>query len=376
MASLLSPENSKYARRNALLGGLLILTTILRSEPERIASPYFGDPIPGLSVHDTKRFDEGFLLFNKTWSAEEGLGPSFSGSSCVTCHRNPLPGGSGSRDDSFITILPDSPGPTGGSVHPRFTLSEVNLPHLGGGTQPSLRRSTALFGLGLIDKIAETEILALADPTDSDSDGISGRSVIFHKSIGKFGWKGKIPDMRSFIGIAAAVELGLENPTHSSNFSNNANARSEISAEQFEALAFYIDKLGPPPIKPPSPGANKGKEIFMRIGCASCHQPNFTIKGHQDKHTEIFPYSDFLLHDMGDKLSDHVKDPLVRPTEFRTAPLWGCSSTGPPYLHDGRAQNLREAILYHGGEALGSVDLFSSSSSDDQNFLIDFLRSL
>jgi CxxC motif-containing protein (DUF1111 family) len=247
--------------------------------------------------------------------------------------------------------------PDGEAYELRVTHSELSNPAaapLAEGTAISLRAAPPVIGFGLIAAIEESELLAAADPEDRDGDGISGRASRLAGSdeIGRFGWKAEAAD-----------------------FNHDAMTDSDPSG----VLAFYLERLGAPPrLAPGDPREMRGGAVFASAGCAACHAPRAVARLTDTKpETEFYPYSDFLLHDMGRGLADRGTGPAA--LEWRTAPLWGLAHHGPDgtaYLHDGRARNLMEAILWHGGEARAARKKVRALPRDDRAALIAFLKSL
>ena len=246
--------------------------------------------------------------------------------------------------------------PDGEAYELRVTRSELTDPAavpLAEGTAISLRAAPPVIGFGLIAAIEDSVLLATADPEDRDGDGISGRAA---SGSGRFGWKA---DAAGFVhdGIATADPDG--------------------------DLAFYLERLGPPLRRAPDdPRAPRGEAIFAAIGCAACHTRRAVAAPEPDAlpnapSRTFYPYSDFLLHDMGRGLADDGAGPAVR--EWRSAPLWGLAqrgSAGAAYLHDGRARNLMEAILWHGGEARAARKRVRALAKEDRAALLAFLESL
>jgi CxxC motif-containing protein (DUF1111 family) len=151
-------------------------------------------------------------------------------------------------------------------------------------------------------------------------------------------------------------------------------------------VTFYSANLAVPPRRKASfPQTLKGKQLFYATGCPACHVPKYVTR-RDAPHKElafqlIWPYSDFLLHDMGDGLADGQQVGVASGREWRTPPLWGIGLTGTVsghtfLLHDGRARNFTEAILWHGGEAEKARNAFAALSKDDRNALLSFLESL
>jgi CxxC motif-containing protein (DUF1111 family) len=344
---------------------------------------YLGDPIEGLTPNQLEEFDRGFSLFVKNWSVREGLGPNVNAHSCVACHRIPTPGGSGTGHETLVVRSPDFVDPAGGSVFPRFmvrddgSLQERSLPQ-----RITIRRTQGLFGLGLLEAVPVSVLLEYADANDADDDGISGRLVRVGEEFGRFGWKGNVPTIEAFVQDAFAVEMGLRSKMRADEIvalgSTARNSASvEVTPTQTRLVSQFIRFLGAPrPTVEHRP--SRGRELFDRIDCAKCHRPSLETGmapapfGNQ----KLFAFTDLLLHDMGPELGDGLEEDGVSGQEFRTPPLWGIASTGPPYLHDGRAMTMYDAIIAHGGEAKTSARKFKMLSEEEQASLLRFLNSL
>ncbi len=240
----------------------------------------------------------------------------------------------------------------------RAELSDPAAKPLAEGTSLSLRAAPPVIGYGLVAAIEAGTLLAKADPEDRDGDGISGRAGQAAgpeggaAELGRFGWK-----------------------ADAQGFAHDAMAESGPSG----ALAFYLERLGAPARgAPDDPRAPRGGAIFATLGCPACHVPRaVAVADPGTPPTEFYPYSDFLLHDMGKGLADDGSGPTAR--EWRTAPLWGLArrgKAGAAYLHDGRARSLMEAILWHGGEARAARKKARALAKEDRAALIAFLESL
>ncbi|MCY3702913.1 MAG: c-type cytochrome [Rhodospirillales bacterium] len=269
----------------------------------------------------------------------------------------------------------------------------------------SPRVAPPMIGLGLLEAIPDADILAHADPDDADDDGISGRpSWVAAEAggapvLGRFGWKAAVPTVRMQAAKAFFEDIGIG----SGLFPGSAGACTEVQAEcrnapggdhnddgieiparLFDQVVFYSRNLAVPARRDPdNPDILAGKRIFFDSGCADCHVPKFVTQRTADRPEHsfqlIWPYTDLLLHDMGEELADTGADPLRR--EWRTPPLWGIGLTETVsgtfrLLHDGRADGLMEAILWHGGEAAASRDRVVQLSEEEQERLLEFLRSL
>jgi CxxC motif-containing protein (DUF1111 family) len=244
-----------------------------------------------------------------------------------------------------------------------------------------------LFGVGLIDALPDTVLLAAEKQRFPEFPAISGRAHHLKAGrLGRFGWKAETPDLREFVLSACANELGLEVPGHpqaASPLDPEAKANGlDLKQDECDALVAYVRHLASPSAgksaavrDPVAIGA--GRSLFDGAGCAVCHRPQLgEIDG---------IYSDLLLHDMGPALSDSgsyygetgpVSSPNgVATQEWRTPPLWGFRDSGP-YLHDGRASGVEDAVAFHGGEANESAQRFFKLSPEDRLRVQAFLRSL
>ncbi len=256
----------------------------------------------------------------------------------------------------------------------------------GGRILASQRNAPPLFGLGLIDDLPDEVLVAAAE---RESSQIRGRlSRMKSGRIGRFGWKAQTTDLREFVLGACAGELGLEVPGHPQAISPLATDQKatalDVTPEECDALVAYVKAL-PAPIRlddRDSPSVEAGRQTFEEIGCADCHRPRLgNIEG---------IYSDLLLHDMGPDLTSVTVEVYYGPsekvdiptaasmadgTEWRTPPLWGYRDSGP-YLHDGRASNLVEAVRAHKGQARDSAARFLHSPRERQSLIERFLKSL
>lgn len=266
-------------------------------------------------------------------------------------------------------------------------------------TSPRVGNQT--IGLGFVDALPESEILKNADEFDRDNDGISGKPnyvwdvVKQEKSIGKFGWKANEPNLKQQIAGAFIGDIGLtssifpnNNCPSPQNDCNNApnGGEPEITDQQLNRVAFYQASLAVPMRRNvKDKDVVKGKKLFHKLKCISCHSVglktgkstiNPLING-----VIINPYSDFLLHDMGDELADGRPDFLANGNEWRTQPLWGIGliktvNKHTFLLHDGRARSIEEAILWHGGEAKKSKEDFMNLTKKERKKVIKFINSL
>lgn len=291
---------------------------------------------------------------------------------------------------------------------PSYAVAEPAYGALAAGTVLSPRIAPPMIGLGLIEAIPDADILAHADPGDRDGDGISGRPALAVagetgiRPLGRFGWKGQHATVAAQTAAALAHDIGIASPAADLPFGDCTGAQTdclsrptgvqprlgpqEISAEAFDALVFYAANLAVPARRKASfQAVLAGKAVFRELGCAACHVPAFTTGADATIPAlggqRIWPYSDFLLHDMGEGLADGQTVGEASSTEWRTPPLWGLGLAGTVngnrvYLHDGRARSLAEAILWHGGEAEAARERFRRATAEDRQSLIRFLESL
>jgi CxxC motif-containing protein (DUF1111 family) len=374
-----------------------------------------------------------------------GLGPIFNQNSCESCHlrngRSSAPKSSGDPATGLLLRL-SLPGesPNGGPIpvpgfgpqlqtkaifgetsegrldiewakevvkfldgqtvelqQPIFSVGEPYQP-LPQGILTSPRSAPPVFGLGLLEAIEETDILAHADENDLDGDGISGRPnmgwdiVTQSPKLGRFGWKAANPTAIQQTADAFNHDMGItnsyfpqENCAGQSNCQSGLNAGHDIDDEFLQLTTFYFQTLAVPAARNQSnPTVISGKQLFQKAKCGGCHIPKFETGSHpidELSHQIIFPYTDLLLHDMGEALADHRPDFLANGKEWRTPPLWGIGlaqvvNGNATFLHDGRARTLEEAILWHGGEAANAKDYYLKLNKEERNALIQFVESL
>jgi CxxC motif-containing protein (DUF1111 family) len=261
----------------------------------------------------------------------------------------------------------------------------------------SPRVASPVFGLGLLEALDEQTILANADPDDRNQDGISGKANYVwdvqqqRTRLGRFGWKANQPDLRQQNAAAFNGDMGITSqlfPTENSAGQPQAVAAHppEVSNNELRAVDHYTRTLGVPARRNTSDAAvQRGKIVFSDAKCNVCHTPSMRTGNVPNlpeiSNQTIFAYTDMLVHDMGEGLADNRADFLANGREWRTPPLWGIGLTQTvnkhtQLLHDGRARNLTEAILWHDGEARQSKDYFKGLNSSDRAALVKFLESL
>lgn len=291
---------------------------------------------------------------------------------------------------------------------PKYSIKNPGYGALSPNIQMSPRIANPMIGLGLLEAIKAKDILANADPDDKNSDGISGKPnwvmSIKHKKVmlGRFGWKAGQPSIAQQTAGAFAGDIGIStqliSDAHGDCTTSQKDCRSapngnspkyqnvEAGKTMFDLVTFYSQNLAVPHRRgADDPQVLKGKELFYKSGCIACHQPKF-VTGNLPGQTHlsnqlIWPYTDMLLHDMGSGLADNRPEGAANGQEWRTAPLWGIGLTKTVnghtfFLHDGRARNLLEAILWHGGEAEAAKQKVIEMMDSDRRNLIKFIESL
>jgi CxxC motif-containing protein (DUF1111 family) len=284
---------------------------------------------------------------------------------------------------------------------PNYQFINLNYGSLAGNLQFSPRLAQQIPGLGLLESVPEQTILGFADPDDANGDGISGRPNYVwdfthqHTMLGRFGWKANQPSLKQQTSAAFQGDMGITTSvfpeedltdTQKELYGDLPNGGSpEISNQNLDNIVFYLQTLAVPARRNwKNETVIQGKKLFTQANCSGCHIPKMqtvTGNGATSSNQTIRPYTDLLLHDMGEDLADHRPDFLATGTEWRTPPLWGIGLVqkvnGQTFLlHDGRARSMEEAILWHGGEAEKSKNAFKNMSKTDRDALIQFLQSL
>jgi len=386
-----------------------------------------GEPLPSATESQREIFALGQDVAQRRFDYADGLGPAFNVTFCGSCHEKPvLGGGGGLYRNFFLTGIVDeyqvffpaeSAGPAGGVVrmYQRPGYGDAVHPTLDSRTNVIAQRNPiAFFGSGLLAEIEDDVLLERADPDDADGDGISGRPNYDRGFVGRFGRKAQTVSIEGFIRGPLMNHLGVTtNPLseaqkaalpvdsssqtsidESGQRSANDLMRSLLPAGQaaandgpttdddgvpdpemstddlFLLVSFTMLTAAPDVRTDLTDHELRGVAHFDRIGCDSCHTPRL-----QAPRGMLPVYSDLLLHDMGEELADGLIMGEADGAEFRTQPLWGLTAVGP-YLHDGRATTVDEAIRMHGGEAARSQHRYEQLSTAEQTELLDFLASL
>jgi CxxC motif-containing protein (DUF1111 family) len=394
-------------------------------------------------------FERLWVSAPSSTKAADGLGPLFNARACSSCHQRAggasvvlkdgdLPPGAGltlrvgaEQDGKLVPhavlgeqvqtmavagVMPE------GQLHVSF---DTHTERLADGTAVVLRRprititgrdgvrdlawlsprlAPDLHGVGLLERVSLSRLAELADPDDLDGDGISGSLAMGQYGDqdidpGHFGWKANEPDLVHQISAAFHSDIGLSTPLQPAAWGDCTVAESgcraapqgaepggvEVDGKLVDLIATYLRALPPPAARGTSPKSGNGGAIFAAIGCGACHTPQQPAGVAAGKTIWFSPYSDLLVHDMGDGLADCAAGDKVSQVpgarEWRTTPLWGLGARvaqpgGANLLHDGRARSVLEAVLWHGGEATLAKQRAMALSADDRAALIAFLESL
>lgn len=280
-----------------------------------------------------------------------------------------------------------------------YTVSSPGYGAISDRTSWGARRAPVLVGMGLLDAIDDQVIREWEDPDDRDEDGISGRvhdvwDVAGQTTRpGRFGWKALHSSLVQQSAGAFSGDMGLTttlfpmstcSPTQSSCISAPSGGEPEVSDTALDSVAQFLSVLGVPARDIQDQAAfEQGRQLFEATGCASCHRPSMVTS--PQAHPAIlasqtfWPYTDLLLHDMGDELAD-IPEGEASASEWRTPPLWSlrfiARQSDARLLHDGRARSIEEAILWHGGEGRLSRDAYSALTPQERDALIVFLMSI
>ena len=420
-------------------------TTIFSSGPDAYTFPLPNLDSEGMAKHaeSDAAFEQQFVTAPA--DNFDGVGPQFNQNACVACHvRNgrgnvpqftgdpnsglsmrmslpgvganngivPVPGfGSQLQNKAIVGKMPEGQlsktiservityddGTTTTIYKPTYYIVDTYT-ELPGDVLISPRIAPAVHGLGLLEAIPEEDILLEADVNDLDNDGISGKPNMVYNvledkmELGRFGWKAIMPTAGQQAADAAHNDMGLTNfyfPEEQSKGQSNATSGlksgNDIDAEMVNLMEFYFQTLAVPAQRDyDDENVLKGKALFSSLQCVACHKPKQITGSHEIEalsNQTIYPYTDLLLHDMGEGLADNRPVFDANGKEWRTPPLWGIGlaqriNPDTSFLHDGRAKTLEEAILWHGGEAQQSTDKFKSLSQSERGDLIEYLKSL
>lgn len=370
--------------------------------------------VKGLSPEQENEHLVGDEAFGKVFTTAEGLGPIFVQTSCANCHTGNGKGHPstivtrfGRKENSIMDYLKDKGGPQL-QPHAIQGYSAESLP--AEANVITKRLAPAVMGLGLIAALSDASILANADPNDADGDGVSGRPNYVYPTpffvpqhihtsnsgmfIGRFGKKAEKVTIQDQVVFALKQDIGITSDfdtqdlynIQTGNNSGDHTPEPEVSSDFVYSLVYYMRTLKAPERRnATAPDVTEGEKLFKQIGCESCHKSNFTTSTSDIaalSNVEFHPYSDFLLHDMGELLDDGYAEGSAEGKEWRTPPLWGLglakdSQGGDMFLlHDGRATTIEGVISLHGGEAAARRNNFNSLTETQKKQLIKFLESL
>ncbi|HYT53371.1 MAG TPA: di-heme oxidoredictase family protein, partial [Verrucomicrobiae bacterium] len=326
--------------------------------------------------------------------------------SCAQCHSNPATGGdSDITEIRFGTITNNQFDPLnqfGGSLIQSQGIGPISAScNISGETVPSQativakRRTTPLFGLGLVDNVPDRVFFAIADLQKRLTPQIAGRPNLVadvftnpnRLAVGKFGWKGQVPSLKQFAADAYLNEMGITSAPFPNENCPQGNCTvlttcdlihdPEDDGSGVDAFTDFMTLLGPPPRGAITRQVLAGELVFLKVGCAGCHLPVLET-GRSSiaalDRVKFFPFSDFLLHDMG-SLGDGIAQGRANGPEMRTAPLWGLR-VRTTLLHDGRATSVADAILAHDGQGARAKQRFNALTPNEVNDLLAFLNSL
>jgi CxxC motif-containing protein (DUF1111 family) len=385
-------------------------------------------------------FRDNWVVAPASAEGRDGLGPLFNANSCSACHqedgRGRPPASTGEVGVGMVVFI--SPRGTDGAPHPVYgkQVQDQSIP----GTRPeatidlrpeivpgrladgtpfelvrwspalrdpaygppgeirlSVRVGPLVIGGGLLEAVDDASLVTAGDPDDRDGDGISGRAhrIAGSGRIGRFGWKATQATLEGQVMAALHEDIGITSTDHpaealTSSQADAARAPSggspEIDAHKVARIAQYCRTLAVPAQRGAgTPEVERGRQLFVDTGCTSCHAPTL-VTGNRSpiaalRGAVFHPYTDLLLHDMGDGLADDRRDGDATGREWRTPPLWGIGlvetvNGHTRFLHDGRARNIEEAVLWHGGEAQRSRDAYARMPATERRALLAFLNSL
>ena len=405
-------------------------------------------PAPNLRGGSGAQHLAGDAAFERRFVTSDGLGPLFINGNCTACHvrdgrgaapltptdpvqmlfrlslpgqdahggPRPVPGfGDQLQNRAIVGTAPEGQlsiqyveqlrtlvdGVSVSLRQPTYAVAAPYLP-LPAGVLFSARVAPPVFGLGLLEAVAEADLVALADENDANGDGISGRpNYVWDVAaqaprLGRFGWKANQPSLRQQTAAAYNGDMGITTslfplePAAGQTQAGNqppGSAPADLADGELANATFYVQTLGVPARRDVNNDQVKaGKALFISAKCASCHVPRLRTSSAAGLPAEtagqtIYPYTDLLLHDMGNGLADGRPDFRASGSEWRTPPLWGIGLSEvvnghSTFLHDGRARSLTEAILWHGGEAQASADAVGRMSTADLARLLAFIKSL
>jgi CxxC motif-containing protein (DUF1111 family) len=389
-------------RRGITVTAILFLSGLLLAQ---VPGGVPGDPLPGVTPVEFEEFRLGLDDFLEVETSDEGLGPAFNGTSCAACHNVPAVGGvsliaelrAGRRGPRGEFEALD---PSGETLFHLFSVPNHSCQPMVpiDATILARRVPIPLFGAGLVEAIPDESLLALEDPIDRNRDGVSGRAAIVtdvasgQRRVGRFGWKAQHATLLTFGADAYRNEMGITNDLFATELAVGVPAdRMRVcdlipevedqrdprtgrrGIDNFASFMKFLAPLGRGPI---GEAARVGEQVFGAIGCAACHTPSMQTGPSGNPlfhHRQVALFSDLLLHDIG--TGDGIVQGVAAPEEIRTPALWGLRFRRP-FMHDGSAATLEDAIGRHRNEAEGARRGFERAAESDRAALLAFLRSL
>ena len=390
--------------RSGFISILLVSAGLLLAARAGSVLPVFGDSLPGLNTAQQALFSQGLEEFETVEDVADGLGPTFNDHSCQSCHNVGGTGGGSARAVTrygrMLSGKFDSMAEFGGTLIHEKGIGPQGSCDFVGETVPALativahRRTTPLFGLGLVEAVPDSvfvEIAALERllaPAQAGRVSVVDNLVAGGKSVGRFGWKAQVPTLKQFAADAYLNEMGITSPLFPVDHCPQGDCGllvcdprkdepEDAGGVDTQKFADYMTFLGAPPAGHVTSDSLSGALVFLQAGCATCHTPALTTGPNVVaalNRKPLFPYSDFLLHDMG-SLGDGIEQGAAHQREMRTAPLWG-NRLLKTFLHDGRATSATAAILAHDGQGKAARDAFSGLSATKKAQLLAFLSSI
>jgi CxxC motif-containing protein (DUF1111 family) len=392
---------SRKMARVGILGSAVVGFALLLMGSRH--QPRFGDPVEGLSPTELSRFQAGKTAFEREFTPRQGLGPVFNNTACAQCHdQGAVGGGSDTLETRYGQVI--------NGVFNSLTQFDGQLLHSKGiglfngvdfvgevvppeANVVAQRRTTPLFGLGLVDAVPDQFLKDLAPFEQDFTPETAGRALVLtdvfsgQPRVGRFGWKCQIGTVATFTGNAFLNEMGIttpffphENPPGGNAAllaANPALTNPNSTTAMVMQITDHTTFLAPPPQLARSRRAQQGEILFNQVGCVNCHLPIMQTGPNEVaalNEVTFFPYSDFLVHDMG-SLNDGIAQAPATGQEMRTAPLWG-ARIRTSFLHDGRANTIEDAILAHDGQGLAARNRFVDLHEREKANLLAFINTL
>jgi CxxC motif-containing protein (DUF1111 family) len=392
---------SRQLAKVGVLGSTVVALALgtIGSRPQ----PRFGDPLEGLNRADLARFRTGKAQFMCPEDVPSGLGPVFNDDACFKCHDQGAIGGGNDRlETRYGQVINGVFNPLtqfdGTLVHAKGIGRFNGVDFVGEVVPPEAnvvagRRVNPLFGLGLVDAVPDQFLKDLAQFQQDFTPETAGKALVLtdvasgEQRVGRFGWKSQIGTVLTFAANAYQNEMGITTPFFPHENAPQGDAAllaanpaltnpndTNLTPMQF---ADFITFLAPPPQLARSRTAQRGEILFNEVGCVNCHLPIMQTGPNEVaalNEVDFFPFSDFLVHDMG-SLNDGIGQSPATGQEMRTAPLWG-ARIRTSFLHDGRAKTIREAILAHDGQGLAARNRFAGLNERERASLLAFINTL